>query len=66
MTREDAEKAESLLKRIREYEYSDADIRKLHKQASDGNQESLDKLARIALELSKTMARELEYQLRNI
>ena len=63
MTREEAEKAAILLKQIKEYESADTGIRKLHKQASSGDKESLDKLTNIALELSKSMARELENKL---
>lgn len=66
MTREDAEKAELLLKYIREYENADTRIRNLHKQASEGDKESLDKLANIALEFRGSMARELEKQLLRI
>lgn len=49
--------------RMEEHENSDVGIRKLHKKASGGDQEALDKLANVCLELNDKVIRELESKL---
>ena len=66
MTREDAESASAILKKIKEYEDADNDIRRLHKEAVKGDLISLDKLASISLMFAESLVRELEEKLAKI
>ncbi|UUA74279.1 hypothetical protein [Cellvibrio sp. QJXJ] len=63
MKRDIAEKAETLLKLMREHESLDQKIRDTYKLAKTGNQESLDKLTNVCLELNEQVKRHLEENL---
>ncbi len=63
MKRDIAEKAETLLKLMREHESLDQKIRDTYKLAKAGNQESLDKLTNVCLELNEQVKRHLEQNL---
>lgn len=63
MKRDIAEKAETLLKLMREHESLDQKIRDIYKLAKAGNRESLDKLTNVCLELNEQVKRHLEENL---
>lgn len=63
MKRDIAEKAETLLKLMREHESLDQKIRDTYKLAKAGKQESLDKLTNVCLELNEQVKRHLEENL---
>lgn len=63
MKRDIAEKAETLLRLMREHESLDQKIRDIYKLAKAGNQESLDKLTNVCLELNEQVKRHLEENL---
>lgn len=63
MKRETAEKAEMLLKLMREHEHLEQRIRDAYRLAKDGDQDALHKLTNVCLELNDQVKRHLEENL---
>lgn len=63
MTLDQAEQGANILSQLNDHDMAATKIRSLHKKASDGDVEALDKLTNIALELNDKVISDLKSKL---